>query len=278
MIRLTAPDLTATTVSKLAAYQTTIENAGDYTARALKAGNEFSRKNTSTNPAFKEVRKKLTYMCIGPRRCNYCEDSVADEVEHIAPKTLYPERCFVWENYCYACGPCNGPKNNKYAIIGADNSLYKIPPHNRVIKPFIQPPQGAEALLNPRTENPLRYLFLDITSTYFFIPLPDEDTIDYLRAQYTIDILGLNSRSYLVKARQIAYTNFRARLREYIHQSRNGANASELAVLRQNLHDEHHQTVWQEMKRQRNTIPELTQLIHQLSDPQLWDLTQNDAS
>ena len=33
-------------------------------------------------------------MCAGAKRCMYCEDSAADEVEHHLPKNLYPEFVF----------------------------------------------------------------------------------------------------------------------------------------------------------------------------------------
>ena len=49
----------------------------------------------------------------------YCEDSVADEVEHFRPKDLYPDVVFAWRNYLYACGQCNGGKNNRFSIVRA---------------------------------------------------------------------------------------------------------------------------------------------------------------
>lgn len=272
MIQLSPPALTPVTLKALQTYQQTVLAAGNYTAQADMAGSEFSRRNKKTNATFKEIRRALSDMCIGARRCHYCEDSVADEVEHIAPKTLYPDRCFVWDNYCYACGPCNGPKNNKYAVILPDNSRVDIPAHQKTVRPYNPPPAGLEALINPRVDNPLDYLFLDLEDTFFFSPLADPHTRDYVRADYTIDILGLNSRSYLVQARRNAYRNFRARVREYLHQHANGATAAELAILRNNLTDENHQTVWQEIKRQRHTIPELTRLFDALPDAPLWNL------
>lgn len=277
MIRLYPTALSAPTIQTLSQYQQTVLNAGLYTDQADAAGAEFGRRNKKNNRAFKEVKQALTAMCIGARRCNYCEDSVADEVEHIAPKTLYPERCFDWDNYCYACGSCNGPKNNKYAVIKPDGTVYKIPSHKKTVRPYTTPPAGMGALVNPRLENPLKYLYLDVLNTFFFSPLADEGTSDYDRAHYTIDLLGLNSRSFLVKARRIAYTNFRARVREYIQQEQQGVPPAQLNTLRQNLGDEQHQTVWQEMKRQRHAVPELTTLFQQLPDPQLWDLAQNDG-
>ena len=167
------------------------------------------------NPTFREVRARLVEMCSGPRRCNYCEDSVADEVEHIAPKDLYPERAFRWDNYCYACGPCNGPKNNQYAVFRTDapDILHEILPHPRAIgnqpRYLIPPPAGRDALIDPRRENPLNDLLLDITDSFLFVPFADDPlSISYQRASYTIRVLSLNSCADLVKARRIAFTNF----------------------------------------------------------------------
>ena len=38
--------------------------------------------DSKSRPQFKKIRLKLDKMCVGQRRCNYCEDSAADEVEH----------------------------------------------------------------------------------------------------------------------------------------------------------------------------------------------------
>lgn len=276
MIRLTPPTLSGVTVAQLATYQQTVLNAGPYTAQVAEAKKRFKQYNTNTNAAFNEVKQRLTDMCVGPRRCNYCEDSVADEVEHIAPKDLYPDRTFLWANYCYACGPCNGPKNNRYAVFRADQNgqFYEIPPHptakNGQAVVLTPPPPGREALIDPRRENPLDFLFLDITVSFQFAELADPGTVDYQRARYTIDVLRLNVRADLIKARRLAYTNFRARLREYIQDRNNGLPLSHLDVLRQNLRDESHQTVWQEMVRQHATTRELAGLFGQAPEALAW--------
>ena len=50
----------------------------------------------------------------GARRCGYCEDSDGDEIEHIKPRDLYPEKTFAWENYLLACGQCNRSKSSRF--------------------------------------------------------------------------------------------------------------------------------------------------------------------
>jgi hypothetical protein len=65
---------------------------------------------------FERIRAVLCEMCFGPRRCVYCEDSASTQIEHVRPKSLYPEATFSWENLLPACSGCNGPKNNRFAI------------------------------------------------------------------------------------------------------------------------------------------------------------------
>src|SRR5918998_5960335 len=62
-----------------------IDKPATFKARGEMAKKMFSRKNTKRSPVFKEVKLRITEMCNSTRRCVYCEDSLADEVEHIYP-------------------------------------------------------------------------------------------------------------------------------------------------------------------------------------------------
>ena len=276
MTRLYPPALSKPTADSLAAYGQKVINSGDYTAQVSEATKRFKQYNTQQNKAFAEVRRHLGDMCCGPRRCHYCEDSVADEVEHMAPKSLYPERAFSWDNYCYACGPCNGPKNNKYAVFrhSDPDRLYKIPAHSLRATVLTQPPPGVDVLIDPRRENPLEFMMLDLGPSdrgFRFAEYADDpNSRDFQRANYTIDVLQLNTRTELVKARRLAYSNFRARLNEYIHERDNGATAAHLTELQNHFQDEGHQTVWQEVKRQQHIIPELAALFAQAPEALGW--------
>lgn len=271
MIFLNAHNLEPRTIKRLATYQGRVNARVTFAERVDEAKAKFKQYNVRGNAAFDDVKVKLSAMCCGPDRCNYCEDSKADEVEHIKPKDWYPGDCFVWENYCYACGPCNGPKNNKYAVFpaGTTNVLHLERSQDA---PVVAPQAGNSVLINPRLEDPLTFLFLDlIGKRYVFTEMNEDVThVDHKRAKYTIEVLGLNSRTYLVKARKTAYNNYRARLREYVQQRDAGANQQSLDELIENLKEEHHQTVWQEMKRQRNHIAELTTLFNQAQEALQW--------
>ncbi|MBJ7429676.1 MAG: aminoglycoside phosphotransferase, partial [Bacteroidia bacterium] len=109
-------------------------------------------------------------------------------------------------------------------------------------------------LLDPRAEDPIDSLFLDTKDTFKFVPFKEDDK-DIRRAEYTIEVLGLNSRSHLVRARKVAFDNFKARLFEYVHKKEAGESVDSLQPLIDSLKSEHHQTVWHEMIRQRTLHP-----------------------
>src|SRR5438132_9320325 len=125
MLRLPDIPLPPSTQRQLTKYQNQINLKVDYAERVAAAKDRFAVYNTKDNPTFKSVKQVLTTLCSGARRCMYCEDSYADEVEHFKPKDLYPEAAFVWENYLYACGPCNGPKNNQFAVFSRSTGRFK---------------------------------------------------------------------------------------------------------------------------------------------------------
>jgi len=215
----------------------------------------FPSRNRKENKTFMAVRKELAELCSGSRRCMYCEDSVADEVEHFRPKDLYPEVVFAWKNFLYACGPCNRKKNNRFIVIDDTGAFVDATrPHKA---PVVRPASGDAALLDPRRENPLAYLMLDLRETFEFTPIADAGTEDYERARYTIEVLGLNDRDYLVKARRIAFENYRALLYTYGRERDPQRRSIGMRAIR----DNNHPTVWWEMKRQWRMWEELAELF-----------------
>jgi len=239
-----APDAAA--MNKLAEYQAKVDGETSFELKAAKAKQLFKSRNTKTNGTFKKIKVCLTAMCNSTRRCVYCEDSLGDEVEHIYPKDLYPERCFVWDNYVYACGPCNGPKSNKFAVFkDADGSFVEL-------APATMPPAGWAAMINPRTEDPLQFAILDLAGSFKFYPLPSLDDRDKKRMEYTYhDVLRLNDgeREPLRQARENAYHNYKARLFMYVRKKAEGATQAILHNITDQLTKETHPTVWKEMQR-----------------------------
>ena len=278
MIQLIRPALSINAAQSLEQYQTAVDNQPDFPTKVNFAKDDFPKKNIIGNATFNDVKLKLIQMSSGAERCHYCEDSKADEVDHLLPKDAYPNHCYSWNNYYYACGTCNGPKNNKCAVIDATtNTLVDTtPPRKSKNGPPLPPPQpplaGISAFVDPVNENPLDYFFLDLnTGTFVFSELPANNTSEYQKAKYTLEVFRLNTRPSLSKARGSAYVNFKARLRIYIIDRDSGVvTQHQLNEIIRGIKEEAHQTVWQEMKRQKDFIPELHDLFHQAPEALNW--------
>ncbi len=108
MLRVPDRSLPKPAAERLQEYQQEIDAVAAYADRVAAAKRKYS--NRKSNSTFQDVRRTLQAMCGIIRRCMYCEDSMADEIEHFRPKDLYPEAVFDWPNFLYTCGPCNGNK------------------------------------------------------------------------------------------------------------------------------------------------------------------------
>ncbi len=216
MLRIPKGELPTQTQNYLDGQQEKIDALLDYPAR-VKAGKALWDSKTNTKKGkerFDEVRAALARLCPGARRCHYCEDSAADEIEHLWPKNFYPDRVFRWGNYLYACGPCNGSsKVDRFAVF--DEREERVDLVRGKNDPVVAPPAGDTVFVDPRREDPMDYLDLDL-DTGIFIPRSPKGSRNYLRAKYTIEVLKLNTRDYLKHARRSAY-------RSYLDSLRNGS-------------------------------------------------------
>src|SRR5262249_51537211 len=138
---------------------------------------------------------------------------------------LYPEAVFVWENYLYICGQCNGGKRERFLVLlPRDDQPQNVT--RRRGAAVVPPPAGAPpAFLDPRQDDGLLFMQFDLQGTFRFVPTARAGTTDHVRAEKTIEILKLNSRDYLVQARREAFGSYRARLREYA-EDRGGARSA----------------------------------------------------
>lgn len=256
MLRVPDGRLPAVHERKLEEYQSDVDRRCTYEKQVAEGKRLFKSRNSRKNNTFNAVRETLSEMCRGPRRCMYCEDAAADEVEHFRPKDLYPEAVFVWTNYLYACGLCNTRKNNRFFVIDPDTE--EVVDATRAHKaPIDPPPDGNPALIDPRRENPLSFLMLDLRDTFEFTPTAEVGTLEYERAVRTIDVLELNARDYLVKARRVAFQSYRALLADYGRQIDPEYKLTRLNAIRESGYP----SVWWEMKRQREYLEGLTELF-----------------
>ena len=266
MLYLEDPGLDAKTARGLNRYQAKVDSGRTYAERVERGKALFESYNRRENRVFGAVRERLATMCAGARRCGYCEDSVGDEVEHIRPKDIYPEAVFVWENYLLACGPCNRGKNNRFSVIRGGRLIDVTGGGN---DPVRRPQSGSPAPINPRREDPLVFLDLELVDTFRFLPRDDLSAVDELRACFTIKMLNLN-RDVLIEARRHAYGSFRALLREYRVLRDEGASVATLETLRDAIKDSPHPTVWREIQRQQPVIDELRALFQEVPEALDW--------
>lgn len=266
MIALPPINLDAETLKQLRTAQTAIDKAGAYPAKVAAAMQAWKSKNTAV---FKVVRQSLTKMCGGIKRCVYCEDSLADEIEHVRPKDLYPEFVFAWENYLYSCGPCNGAKRNNFAVLVPPASELNVTRPRKA--PVVPPISGQPLLIDPRTEDGTKFMRLDLSGSLRFRPLPTLGQIDLLHADYTIRLLKLNDNDTLVKSRQGAFTSYKDRLEKYADKRDAGASENELAKRRRSLlRQMGHRTVWVEMQLRHQRYPTVNSLFDRVPEALTW--------
>jgi len=271
MIQLPPIAISDALQKKLEQCQKTIDDLPSYSDRVEKGKTSWAR----ASQIKKDIKPYLMQMTGALRRCHYCEDSYADEIEHFQPKDLYPEFTFSWENLLYACGPwargqCNGPKNNQFSIF-TDGSSQPIDITRKRHNLIEEPPVGEIVLINPRRENPLDYLFLDLVDTFYFVPYSDDpNSKAYIRAEYTIDLMNLNKRDALVTARRVVFGDYRARLNEYIHSKKQNVSRADLDAMKDEIKRKPHQAVWQEMKRQHCSHPVLKELFDEIPEALGW--------
>lgn len=282
MLRVADRALPAGTLKTLAQLQAMVDGGADYAARVALAKSQWDGKTSSQakKAAFQSIKSNLDHMCIGPRRCAYCEDSLADEIEHVLPKDLFPEATFRWSNYLFACGPCNGPKSNRYGVVGGGTVVEFIRKRG---DPIMPPPTGPAGCIDPRSEDPLALLDLDLggqtpdgevfDGTFNFMPAEHLGAVDLARAAFSIDVLGLN-REVMCVARANAFGGFRARLVEYRIVREQGGSEAKLVRLRDDLLNTHHLTVFAEMRRQRGLLPEIDALFAAIPEAMAWPLTR----
>jgi uncharacterized protein (TIGR02646 family) len=265
MIQIHRPALPAETQTGLSGYQQKVDKLPTFAARVEAAVGLFGSRNRKSNSVFRVVRAKLTAMCHGARRCMYCEDAPADEVEHFRPKNLHPELVFDWSNYLYACGICNGPKNNKWGVLAQSGStVTKV--SRSPDSPVLPPPAGSPALIDPSLEEPLDYLFLDL-QTLLIVPKPGISARDRARADYTIEILDLN-KDFLQESRESAYGAYLSHL-EYARNRKEGGETVP-DHLPNTVRRTHHATVWAEMKRQHSSYAHLNGLFTAVPEALSW--------
>lgn len=149
--------------------------------------------------------------------CHYCEADRVQAIEHIYPKSAFPERAYLWENYIYACWYCNSKlKHDRYFIFDPKQSAICS---NQLKGSDDKAPNDDLALIDLRVDDPTEMLYLILTTGHFVIALDLEkeqastqDQRKAIKAQNTLDLLKLNDLS---SKRSAAYSKYLDSLRRY---------------------------------------------------------------
>jgi len=162
----------------------------------------------------------LEEICVSVEVCNYCEQNEANDIEHIAPKSFYPELAFIWENYLLACKQCNtGLKLDEYYVLDANNDIHQL-----IRKK--SPPFKTHAFINPRIENPNDFMIMNM-ETFRFEIFEHLSKKDKNKAKMTLKILELNQRDILVYSRKQAANYYFSRIKKLV-EILNANNKSEI--------------------------------------------------
>jgi hypothetical protein len=250
-------------LAALLRYQAEVDREADYPSMVGKAGELWDMR--CNNAVFLRIRGVLLQMCT-EEQCMYCERSVANQLEHFKPKAFYPEVVFSWANYLFICNPCNINKSNRFAVFSAVSGD-RVDIRRKRGETVREPERGQPLLINPREEDPLDLLMIDLLGTGTFVPRAAAGTHDWIRAEYTAtELLDLNNPGHR-KARQNAYHKFRIALGEYV-KARDDGRATDncVGIVKESCH----RGVWAAMKRDRGLIAELQTLFDAAPEALEW--------
>ncbi len=266
---------------------TSADTNTSFEAQVRRAGDRWK----PVNKKFDVIKKTLQQMTV-VGSCNYCESDRAVDIEHIYPKSKFPERAYSWSNYLLACSNCNSYlKIDKFAIFSPPGSNLK---EDLKREDKSKPATDDGLLINPREENPQSVLRLNLTSKTFLFDPTDFDAAsrNHQRAKYTTELLTLNDE-LLRKAREAKATELVGYLRKYVEVS--AANTYEelkkipdypieidqnspfeqekerikLAYKSRIIHSNHF-TVWDELKRQRQYLPKVNRYFDAVPETLIW--------
>lgn len=211
MIQLATSKLTDETNAELRRLQNEIDAKVGFASKAAKAKSLW-KSSTSNNNAFTEIKEKLISISISVEICNYCELSENNDIEHVYPKSFFPDKTFVWENYLRVCKQCNtGQKLDSFYVLDAEHEPQKL-------ERGIEPPYNDVAFINPRIEDPSRFMVLNLQAFVFdVLPIPILTKKEKKKAEKTLEILELNTRPALIASRENSYEFYYLKLEKLVN-------------------------------------------------------------
>jgi uncharacterized protein (TIGR02646 family) len=198
MIQLVSKKLNEEIQRELDILQEAVNNEQTFEKKVAKAKKLWNSKGGAKGEkAFENVREVLYGLCVYEGLCNYCEQNEANDIEHIYPKSFFPTKAFLWENYLLACKQCNsGYKLDECYVLDNNDDIFEV-------KRGEEPKYSVVAFINPRVENPSDFMILNL-KTFKFEIIPDLNQKDSNKVKATLEILELNQRDTLIVARKSA--------------------------------------------------------------------------
>jgi hypothetical protein len=162
MFKITNARLDQTSLARLATFQQPINQLTHYPEQVDKAQAQWDTKRQDA--VFGTVVSRLIAMCPTGDYCYYCCRSEAGHIDHFQPKNLYPLLTFAWPNFIHACERCNTRhKKERCAVVVAGAIQAELIEVTRPARATVRRPRGGRiALINPRREDALELLTLDI--------------------------------------------------------------------------------------------------------------------
>ncbi len=210
MLKIENKPLFDDTINHLAKKQADINGLADNNKRK-RANSLWRNKSTGVGiTPFTEIKKNLTEMSIGGR-CNYCEHNEGGDIEHILPKSVYPQYTFTWENYLLACTNCNRYKSDKMQVFTHEGGLT-----TRLLSRRSQITHNEDiAFVHSRRENPMDFMELNFDDFQFYARPPHiPNTREYIKTEKTLHLLKLN-RDFLIERRKEAFYFYKSLIAKY---------------------------------------------------------------
>jgi len=202
----------------------------------------------------KAVFKSLIEMSGKRERCMYCDDSRGTTVEHFWPKSIYKQKCFLWENMFLLCQGCQNHKGNRFDLDANHQPL----------------------LINPVEEDPWDFLFFEQDTGLLTARYDAARDVQNPKGAHTTDstVLPLNIEA-VTEGRVRTRNNLRRAIRAFIVSSQNGnpsAEAQRELLEAINDNDDYGLAVWFFLKDGKDDPPFC---VLRAEYPETWVLIRN---
>lgn len=214
----------------------------------ITASEKFLRKNIPGNRTFREVRLSLGNACPGNSLCVYCESSGFERIDHVLPRSRFPEATFCFENYIPCCALCNEIKSSRCVHLSC--GLAAECGEAEVLA------MGAgfrSAFPDPWLIDIYQLVGVDIVDTFVLYPRTSLGHDDVVMANCFIDLLSFDKRDILARRRRASYQRYLSLVADYLQSPDLDRKRRVVSA----IVGSDHRLVWHEMKMRASSLPAL---------------------